>query len=107
MHAKSENLDRVFTALRHPIRRAIIQDLIKGEKDIISIAKPHRVSLNAISKHLKSLEDAGIVKRKIDGNYHRISLRPEAMKDAIQWMTRYVPFWTANLESLKKHLEGK
>ncbi len=99
-------LDRIFGALAHPVRRAIIEDIRTDAKTVVELAKPHKVSLNAISKHIKRLEESGLIRRQIDGSFHRISFERQVMKDAMRWMTYYAPFWNQNLQNLKSKMES-
>ena len=101
----SENLDGVFAALAHPLRRSILERVNERQQTVVELAAPHAVSLNAVSKHIKKLEAAGLVTRDVDGSYHRISINRAAMNQAIRWMTHYVPFWHENLQRLKTSLE--
>lgn len=103
--AHSNQLDRVFGALAHPVRRDILDQVSDGDRTVVQLAAPHAMSLNAISKHVKSLERAGLIRRHIDGSYHRISMNRDAMNEALRWMTHYVPFWHDNLQNLKAGLE--
>lgn len=100
-----ENLNRIFAALAHPLRRSILERVNKGQRTVVELAVPHEVSLNAVSKHIKKLEAAGLVTRHVDGSYHRIAIDRTAMNQAIRWMTHYVPFWHENLQNLKSSLE--
>ncbi len=107
MNAADETpLDLVFGALAHPVRRAILDQISDEGGTVVDLAQPHRMSLNAISKHIKKLEVAGLIERRVDGNFHRISMNRERMKVALKWLSHYVPFWHDNLQSLKKTLEG-
>lgn len=102
---QSNKIDAVFSALSHPVRREILHAVSEQQKTIVELAEPYDMSLNAVSKHIKRLESAGLVKRAREGSQHRISLNAAAMKIALQWMSRYVPFWHANLHNLKASLE--
>ncbi|MEM7183749.1 MAG: metalloregulator ArsR/SmtB family transcription factor [Spirochaetota bacterium] len=100
------NLDTIFHALSHPSRRAILQDLqdVK-EKTISELAAPFPVSLAAISKHLQVLQKAGLIKRYKSGSFFYVSLNPEALQTADEWIQGYKIFWEAQLDSLKNFLE--
>ena len=102
---QAAELDRVFGALAHPVRRDILDRVSKRTRTVAELAGPHSLSLNAISKHIKKLEAAGLVRRDIDGTYHRISMEQQAMRDALRWLSHYVPFWHDNLQNLKATLE--
>ena len=99
------DLNEIFHALAHPIRRALLESLASGPDTIVSLARPHAVSLNAVSKHVKTLEEAGLISRSRDRTYHRVTFEPQAMRPAIQWMEHYGAFWSENLKSLKHRLE--
>lgn len=101
----SERLDSTFSALAHPIRRSILQRLSQGEHTVIELAEPFEVSLPAISRHLKVLEHAGLVKRSISGRNHQLSLGVEAIKSAADWIAYYQTFWTQNLDRLDSYLQ--
>jgi len=87
-----------------PTRRAILVRLRKGPATIGDIARPFPVSLNAISKHVKVLEDAGLVRRRVVGRQHYCAVEPKALEDAAAWLTHYRAFWTARLDALERHL---
>ena len=97
-------LDRVFAAVADPTRRAILARLRKGPATVGAIARPFPVSLNAISKHVKVLEDAGLVRRRVVGRRHYCAVQPKALDDAAAWLARYRAFWTARLDALERHL---
>ncbi len=103
----ARELDLVFGALGNETRRTLLEQLRTGSRTVNELASPHDMSLNAVSKHLKRLESAGLVRRTVDGTFHRIETDPAAMKSALEWMSFYAPFWTDNLLSLKTMLEGK
>lgn len=86
------NLDMVFKSLSDPTRRRIIEKLSKKNLMITDIASEFDVSLPAVSKHIKILERAGIVKRNKDGKIHKISLNPRAIREASVWIERYERF---------------
>ena len=107
IHAPQADLDAIFSALAHPIRRALLESLSEGPDSVMNLAEPHPVSLNAVSKHLKTLEAAGLILRTRDRTFHRVRINPRAMRPAIEWMTYYSAFWTENLKSLKRQLEDQ
>jgi DNA-binding transcriptional ArsR family regulator len=94
-------LDRTFSALAHPIRRAIIERLASGELAVGELAKPHRVSAPAISRHLRVLEEAGLLQVTPDGRVRRCQLRPEPLTAAFGWMTQYRVLWEQRLDRLE------
>lgn len=99
-------LDAVFFALSDPTRRAILGRLARAPASIGEIAEPFDMTLAAVSKHLKVLERAGLLRRERDGWYHRCSLEPQPLRRAAAFLARYEPFWESTLEQLAQYLEG-
>ncbi|MBI3899817.1 MAG: winged helix-turn-helix transcriptional regulator [Gammaproteobacteria bacterium] len=97
-------LDRTFAALADPTRRAILARLAEGEANVSELAKPFDVSLPAISKHLRILEDAGLLLRTIDGRVHRCQVNAAPMRAAAEWIERYRAFWDVRLDALATYL---
>lgn len=100
------HLDATFAALSDPTRRAILARLAQGESTVSELAAPFDVSLPAVSKHLRVLESAGLLRREIDGRIHRCRLAPEPMKDAARWIEHYRAFWENQFDALAKFLEA-
>lgn len=98
-------LDRTFAALSDPTRRSILQNLMEGERCVTDLAKPHRMSLPAISKHLRVLEQAGLVHRQRRGRVHRLKLEAKPMQEAQQWIEHYRQFWEGSLDRLETYLK--
>lgn len=103
----SENgaLDRTFAALSDPTRRAILARLATGEVSVGELAEPFEMSLPAVSKHVKVLEDAGLLRRTRDGRVHRLRLDPAPMQEAADWIDRYRAFWEGRLDALARYLK--
>ena len=102
-----EKLDRTFAALAHPTRRAILTRLAtEGSGSVGDLAEPFDVSLMAISKHLKVMEVAGLIRREKDGRVHRCSFDPHSIDIASEWIEVHRSFWTQQLDSLAAFLEG-
>ena len=101
----SKFLDRTFAALADPTRRRILAQLAKGEECVTELARPHAMSLAAVSKHLVVLEKAGLVKRRRDGRVHSLALEAKPMKEAQAWLERYRKFWEGNLDQFEKYLD--
>lgn len=99
-------LDATFGALADPTRRAILARLAQGEAMVTELAEPFRISLPAISKHLRVLESAGLLHREVDGRVHRCRLAAKPMQDAAAWIERYRAFWESQFDSLAKYLES-
>ena len=98
-------LDLVFHALSDATRRAILFDVSKKEKTVSQIAKPYKMSLAAVSKHLKVLELADLIERRKEGSFQMVSLNADALKTAEEWISYYQQFWGLRLNSLKDFLE--
>jgi len=94
-------LNETFAALAHPTRRSLLERLATGEATVTELAAPYSISLAAVSKHLQVLEQAGLVKRRVDGREHYISLRARPMREATRWLARYRRFWTKSLDALE------
>ena len=100
-------LDRTFAALSHPIRRAILTRLARdGSASVSDLAEAFDVSLMAVSKHLKVLTDAGLVKREKDGRVRRCSFDPTPIEAAQDWIEVHRRFWAARLDALAAYLES-
>ena len=100
-------LDRTFAALSDPTRRAIVARLASGEASVTEIAEPFAMSLPAVSKHLRVLEEAGLLARRKEGRVHRIRLVAEPMREASDWITAYREFWEGRLNALTEYLENQ
>jgi DNA-binding transcriptional ArsR family regulator len=98
-------LDRTFGALADPTRRRILAQLAKGDGCVTELARPHAMSLAAVSKHLMVLEKAGLVKRRRKGRVHSLALEARPMKEAQAWIDRYRKFWEGNLDQFEHYLE--
>lgn len=98
-------LDRAFSALAHPTRRAILQKLSQGDARVTELAEPFAASLNAISKHILVLERANLVVRRRAGRDHFLSLNPEPFDRALQWMVSRAAQWKKRLKILDDLLQ--
>ena len=106
-YSRSAELDRVFSALADPTRRAILRRLTHSPGTINEIAKPFRVSLNAISKHLMVLERAGLLRREIKGREHHCWIEPRPLREADEWLEHYRQFWEVRLDALERYVSNK
>ena len=97
-------LDVTFAALSDPTRRGIVQRLAKGATRVTDLAEPFDMSLNAVSKHVKVLERAGLVRRTRAGREHQIALDPEPIRRIAGWASRYERFWSDRLDKLEAFL---
>ena len=98
-------LDRSFGALAHPVRRGIVERLARGPATVAEATGGLGVSKPAISKHLKVLEEAGVVDRVIEGRTHRIALRGDALRDAGAWLERHRTLWERKLDVVEAYLK--
>lgn len=101
-----DNLDQIFSVLSDPTRRKIVEELSKGEKTVKKLAEPFDMSLPAFTKHLKILENAGVVTFKKEGRYKYYSLKPEALESAIQWMNHWRTYWESQLSRLETYFDN-
>jgi DNA-binding transcriptional ArsR family regulator len=101
----SSNLDRTFAALADPTRRRILAHLARGDKRVTHLARPHAMSLPAVSKHLRVLEKAGLLRRRRFGRVHEMQLEAKPLKQAAQWVEEYRKFWEGSLDRLAAFLE--
>jgi DNA-binding transcriptional ArsR family regulator len=98
-------LDTTFAALADPTRRRIIESLSHQQMRVTELAAPFAMSLPAVSKHLRVLESAGLLKRRRFGREHHIELQPTPMREAQRWIEQYRKFWEGSLDSLAAYLE--
>ena len=103
----STRLDGVFNALCDPTRRAILARLTDTDARVTDIAADFPISLNSISKHIRMLERAGLVRRKVSGRDHVLSLNAEPLSDAAEWIERYRRFWEGRLAALDTYVTSK
>jgi DNA-binding transcriptional ArsR family regulator len=100
-------LDAVFRALADPTRRAMLQTLSKGEHRIGELAAPFRMSFAAASKHVKVLEGAGLVRRRVQGRRHLCRIQPAPLAAADEWLRFYQHLWTEQLNRLDSLLQAE
>ena len=94
-------LNRVYAAIADPTRRAILAVLAEGERNVGTLAGRFPISFNGVSKHVKVLERAGLVRRRVRGREHWLRLRPEPLREATRWLEHYRGFWDARLDALE------
>ncbi len=101
-------MDRTFAALADPTRRAIVQRLAeRSDVSVGELAEPFDMSLPAVSKHLRVLERAGLLRQEKDGRVRRCRLEPEPLRQAHDWIAHYQRFWTRQLDALADFLESQ
>ncbi len=101
----SSTLNRTFAALADPTRRRILAHLAQGDKRVTQLARPHAMSLPAVSKHLRVLEKAGLLRRRRYGRVHEMQLDAKPLKQAAKWVDEYRKFWEGSLDRLGAYLE--
>jgi DNA-binding transcriptional ArsR family regulator len=95
------DLDSVLAAAADPTRRAILDRLARGPARVTDVAAPFSMSLAAVSKHVKVLEGAGLVRRSQHGREHVLELNAAPLRAVARWVSRYEPFWTERLDRLE------
>ncbi len=100
----SAQLDATFAALADPTRRAILARLAEGEATVNELAEPFPVSVQAVSKHLKVLEKAGLISRGRDAQLRPSRLEGAPLGEAVDWLQRYRAFYEGRLDRLEEHL---
>jgi len=100
--SRDDRLDLVFGALSHRARRALLARLERGPCIVTELAEPFQMSLPAVSKHVRVLERAGLVERRIDGRVHRCSLDPAPLREAERWLAQKRAFWEQTLDALTR-----
>ena len=101
----TDRLSTIFAALADPTRRAILARLTEGEATVTELAEPFSISLPAISRHLKVLEQAGLISRTRTAQWRSSRLEAEPLREATAWMERYRRFWDTSFERLDAHLQ--
>ena len=102
---KGNALDDVFSALADPTRRGVLAALADGGRPVTALAQPFGMSLPGFMKHLRILEDAGLVVREKGGRVVTCTLSAEPLRDAAAWISHYQQFWEARLDALSRYLE--
>src|SRR5690349_1600717 len=102
-----DNLSNVLTAISHPTRRAIIGQLAHGPARFLEVAAPFDTALNAVTKHLKLLERAGLIERRRQGRAVFISFKAEPLKQVAGWVHEYERFWNERLDRFQGHFKAK
>ena len=103
----SSQLDQSFLALSHPIRRGIVERLGQGPATVGEATGDFGVSKPAISKHLKVLEDAGVVEREVEGRSHWLNLRSKPLAEASEWMELQRGLWERKFDAVEQFLDER
>ena len=99
-------LDDTFAALADPTRRAILERLVDGEATVNELAEPFPITVQAVSKHLRVLQRAGLIERGRDAQLRPARLRGGPMKDAAEWLETYRDFWEGSFDRMEQRLRG-
>jgi DNA-binding transcriptional ArsR family regulator len=102
-----DRLTDVLTAISHPTRRAIIGQLANGPARFLDVARPFDIALNAVTKHLKLLERAGLIERRKAGREVYISFRGEPLREVAGWVHEYERFWNERLDEFEQFFKNK
>ena len=102
-----DTLSSILGAISHPSRRAILDRLARGPQRVTEIAEPFDMSVNAVSKHLKVLEEAGLIRREVVGREHFIEFRGAPLREVSTWVRHYERFWTQELDKLEHYFKAK
>jgi DNA-binding transcriptional ArsR family regulator len=100
----SAQLDRSFLALSHPARRTIVERLARGPATVGEASRGLRLSKPAVSKHVRVLEDAGLVRRAVEGREHRLRLEARSMTAAERWIERHRALWEKKFDAVERYL---
>jgi DNA-binding transcriptional ArsR family regulator len=100
----NRELDATFQALADPTRRAIVAALSRGQASVTELARPHRMSLPAVMKHLRVLQRAGLVTQRKSGRTRRCRLAPRPLQRAEAWISQYRAFWEGQFAALDRYL---
>jgi DNA-binding transcriptional ArsR family regulator len=103
----SHALDRSFLALSHPARRTIVERLAEGPATVGQASQGLGLSKPAVSKHVRVLEDAGLIRRIIEGREHRLRLEGGSMTEAERWIERYRGLWERKFDAVERYLDGE
>jgi DNA-binding transcriptional ArsR family regulator len=107
VESRAARLDDVFGAVSDPTRRAILDTLARGEVTVGELAARFPISLNGVSKHIRVLERAGLLRRDVRGREHRLTFDARPLEDAAEWMDGYRAFWESRLDALEGLIKSR
>jgi len=105
--SNAARLDAVFQALSDRTRRSILRDVATKEKTVGEVARPYRMTLAAVSKHLNVLEEAELIARERRGSFQIVRLKARTLRPAEEWLAFYEKFWNRRIDALQTYLEGE
>ena len=97
--------DHAFAALAHPVRRSILDRLLQGELTVGEIARPYDMKIPTISRHLKVLESAKLIRRTVEGRRHHCRINHEGITTVQEWLKHYQAFWNGQFDALEHYIE--
>lgn len=103
---EDQQLNGIFAALSDPTRREMVSRLAGGRMSVTDLSSPFSISKPAISKHLKRLEEAGLLQRQIEGRVHYCELRTAPLAEVSKWIKFYEGFWNSKLDQLEAHFSN-
>lgn len=104
---ESDQLDSTFAALTSPIRRAILARLAQGEATVNDLAAPFEMSLPAVSKHIRVLEDAGLITRSRSAQFRPCKLNARPLADIVNWTEQYRPIWEGRFDAMEDAIRAR
>jgi DNA-binding transcriptional ArsR family regulator len=107
LNERQQGFDLALNALAHPVRRAILERVMRAELRVTELARPFAMSLNAVSKHIRILERAGLVNRRRVWREHLVSFNSEPLKQVSVWIEKSRAFWSARLDALDELLKAE
>jgi DNA-binding transcriptional ArsR family regulator len=104
---KSDQLDRVFSALASPVRRDILEKLMEGSMSVGDLSEPLSISAPAISRHLKVLEETGLIRHEKQTQFRIYSLNPNGFAETFQYIEQYREYWNQQFDALDRQLQAR
>ena len=104
---RGRHVDAVYRAISHPVRRSVLDRLRPAGSTVTELASHYPMSLVAVSKHIRVLEAAGLVRRTVAGREHHLTLEPEALREAAGWLHTYQRFWEERLDLLDARIRAR
>jgi len=103
---REQQIDDVFFALSHPVRRQIIEQLSESDLSVAEVSEPLGETPSQMTKHIHILERAGMLSRHKEGRTHRLHIEAAPLKDVMEWVARYEQFWSQKLDALEEYLHS-
>ena len=104
IYTREQQIDDVFFALSHPVRRAVLERLAQEDLSVAETSAPFDESPSQMTKHLHILERAGMLSRKKEGRVHRLHMEPAPLKEIMDWVSHYQAFWESRFDALENYL---